>query len=260
MALLIGILTVGVLPIGIGRFLLKCRNMLAIHHTFNDTDVAITIHVGDIFRLRGAYVISSNTTFDTDMSSGLISRESLQGQFTKRYYDRVRHLDDELEKSLQAEKYTTDQSKPKKDRRYEIGTVAKVFPRDQLAYFVAIAELNSSGVAYSSLDNVRESLSKLWLYIRRHGELERLVVPVIGTGRARIDVPRHVMVKEIIRSFIDARYSGSKFCENLTIVIHEDDYRHHDMELQEFGDYIRVLGEHEYWQRRGNQGPIGSTV
>ena len=257
--MLIGILAAGLFPIGVGRFLFKCRNMLSIHHTFDDTDVSIAIHVGDIFRLSGAYVISSNTTFDTDVSGGLISKRSLQGQFTGRYYDRVQHLDEELEKSLQDEQYTTDRNKPKKDRRYEIGTVAKVFPRDQLAYFVAIADLNPSGVAYSSLDSVRESLSKLWSYIRIHGELERLVVPVLGTGRARIDVPRHVMVKEIIRSFIDARYSGSKFCENMTIVIQEEDYRRHDMNLQEFSDYIRIYGKQEYWQRRGERRPIGFT-
>lgn len=258
--MLIGIFLFGLVPVGVGRFLWKCSSVLSIHHRFDDTDVSIAIHVGDIFCLSGAYVISSNTTFDTDITGGLISSGSLQGQFTKRYYDKEQHLDKELEESLRSEAFAIDRNKPKKNKRYEIGTIAKVSPRNQVAYFVAIAELNSSGIAYSSLDNVRDSLRKLWSYIRNHGGLDRLVIPVLGTGRARIDVPRQVMVQEIIRSFIDARYSGNKFCEDMTIVIHEHDYRRHDMNLREFGDYIRIYAKQQYWQRQGDRSPIGSTV
>ena len=258
--LLIGFFLFGLLLVGVGRFLWKCRAMLSVSHRLDETDISIEVRVDDIFSLTGAFIISTNTTFDTDMSEELISEESLQGQFTKKYYDKEEHLDQELVEVLKEEEFILDENKPKKKERYEIGTVAKVSPRDQLAYFVAIADLNQHGVAYSSLDNVREGLKKVWSYIANQGGFDRLIIPVLGTGRARIQVPREVMVREIIRSFINARYSENKFCEKLTIVIFEKDYCEHNIDLQELEDYIRLYAKQEHWQRHGGKAPIGKSV
>ena len=258
--LFIGIFLFGLLPVGVGRFLWKCRDMLSVSHRLDETDISIEIRVDDIFSLTGAFIISTNTTFDTDMSEGLISEESLQGQFTKAYYNKEEHLDQELAEVLKGEEFTIDENKPGKKERYEIGTVAKVSPGDQLAYFVAIADLNQHGVASSSLDNIRESLRKLWSYIANQGEFDHLVMPVLGTGRARIQVPREVMIREIIRSFINARYSENKFCEKLTIVIFEEDYRGHDIDLQELKDYIRLYAKQKRWQGHEDKDPIGKSV
>src|SRR5258708_17675935 len=63
-------------------------------------DVAIEIRVGDMFSLPGALVIGSNTSFDTDIESNLISKRSVQGQFTKKYYNSVAHLDADLSAAL----------------------------------------------------------------------------------------------------------------------------------------------------------------
>lgn len=259
LCMLFGIFLFGLLG-GVGRFLWKCRGMLSVDRKLDETDISIEIRVDSIFSLPGAFIISTNTTFDTDMSNGLISEKSLQGQFTIKFYDKEEHLDQELTEALKDEISTIDENKPGKKNRYEIGTVVKVSPRNQLAYLVAIADLNEHGVPSSSLDNVRESLKKLWSYIGNQGGFEQLVIPILGTGRARIQIPREVMVREIIRSFIDARYSENKFCEKLTIVIFEEDYRKHDIDLQELGNYIRLYAEHERWQRDEEKVPIGKSV
>ena len=258
--LLTGIFIIGLVPAGLGRYLWVCKGLLTVSHRLFDTDVIIEIRVTDIFSLTGAYIISTNTTFDTEIATGPISEASLQGQFTRKYYDKIEHLDDDLTEALKGEQSTVDESKPRKKICYDLGTVAKIRPREQLAYFVAIAELNEHGTASSSLDNVRESLNKLWTYIRYQGEFEPLVIPVLGTGRARIHVPRQVMVKEIIRSFVNARYSGNKFCEKLTIAILDEDYRKQDIDLQELLDYIRVHSEYERWQGSDNKTPVGKMV
>ena len=184
LGLLIAIFLFGLLPIGVGRFLWKCRDMLSVSHRLDETDISIEIRVDDIFSLTGAFIISTNTTFDTDMSKGLISEESLQGQFTKKYYDGEEYLDLDLGNVLKDQECIVDENKPKKQKRYAIGTVVKVFPKKQLVYLVAIADLNQHGVASSSLDNVRESLRKLWSYIANQGGFDRLVMPILGTGRA----------------------------------------------------------------------------
>lgn len=64
-------------------------------------DLSVEVFIGNIFELNGEIIISSNTTFDTNTSNGLISRQSVQGQFAEIYFPgRISDLDDQLEKSL----------------------------------------------------------------------------------------------------------------------------------------------------------------
>ena len=98
--------------------------------------------------------------------------------------------------------------------------------------------MDKSGKAYSSFEEVIENLGKLWNNIADQGELEPLVVPVLATGRARVNVTREKMIREIIQSFI-AACSEKKFTEKLTIVISPQDYREHSINLHELGDYLR---------------------
>ncbi len=229
----------------------KSKRMLSVRERLEGTDISIEIRVGDIFKMKGDFIIGTNTTFDTN--NILISLSSLQGQFTKRYYDNVEHLDDDLVRTLEDQKHVPAENTSGKLRRYEFGTVAKVSPKNQVVYLVAIDELNEEGVV-SSLENVRQSLTKLWQYIGTHGRLSNLVIPIVGTKDARIQVPREIMLVEIIESFIRAIYTERKFCENLTIVIAKEDYDHID--LQELGNYLHVHAIQRRWQKE----PVGQSV
>ena len=155
--------------------------------------------------------------------------------------------------------YTLDRTKPGKQQCYEIGTVAKVSPRGQIVYLVAIANLNKHGIASSSLDNVRESLGKLWYYIGNQGGFDPLVISILGTGHSRIPVSRQQIIIEIIKSFI-AACSEKKFCEKLTIVVFEEDYRKNGMDLGEFSNYLRIYAGQEHWRVAETRGPVGQPV
>lgn len=203
------------------------------------SDTKMAIRVDDILNVAGAIIVGTNTTFDTSISKGIISPDSLQGQFTKKYYDAEEHLDSDLEKSLKHEEATPIEGDRKgKRQRYANGTVAKLEPRGKVTYWVAISDMNEHGVAASSREQVLEALGKLWQYISVRGDLGELAIPVLGTGRARIKhTRREDMVKEIVNSFIAAA-SESRFCTKLTIVIAERDYREQQMDLRELGRYL----------------------
>ena len=238
--MLVAILVVG-LSIGIICFLRKCKKMLSVSHKLAETDILIEIRVDDLFNIvEGAFVISTNTTFDTDMSEGLISEHSLQGKFTQNYYHGdVGHLDHDLEKHLENQEFTLiEDTRKGKKKRYEIGTVVKLQPKGRVTYLVAVADMNEHGVATGSLEKMIECLGTLWHYIGEQGELGHLIVPVLGTGRARINVSREVMIREIIHSFI-AAHSENKFCEKMTIAISESDYRMYEIDLQQLGCFLR---------------------
>ena len=116
-------------------------------------DVAIEIRVGDLFDLPGAFVIGINTSFDTNIESGTISKRSVQGQFTEKYYDSVAHLDTDLTKALAGvTPERTSNTKIGKPEVYPVGTTVHVRAKGRHAYFVAIATMNDSGVAHGTFD------------------------------------------------------------------------------------------------------------
>ena len=199
--------------VGFIQLAIKCKKNLSISHNLQGMDVSIEIRVGDIFHCQGSFIISTNSTFDTDMSQGLISEMSLQGQATKQFYDKVEHLDRDLEEALKHESPSPNQEEIGETKRvkiggktksYDLGTVARVSPQGQVIYFVAIAKMNKAGVAEGFFKDMPEILGKLWYHIGNHGGLDPLIIPVLGTGHARMKVSREEMIREIIKSFIAA--------------------------------------------------------
>ncbi len=208
-------------------------------HRLELSDTKMAIRVDDILNVDGAIIVGTNTTFDTSISKGIISPDSLQGQFTNKYYDTEEHLDSDLEKSLKHENaIPIEDGRKGKKQKYANGTVAKLESRGRIGYWVAISDMNEHSVASSSREQVLEALGKLWQYISERGDLGEIAIPILGTGRARIlHTRREDMVREIISSFIAAS-SESTFCDKLTIVIAERDYREQQMDLRELGRYL----------------------
>lgn len=147
-------------------------------------DYAFEVKIGDIFKERGDVVISTNTTFDTDISSGLISPESLQGQFALKLFNgNTAQIDQQLDAALKDVKFVARDDAPGKKKEYPIGTVAKVVVAGNIFYFVAMARLNEHGTASSTLRNIEDALSSLWRFVADQGELRTVVIPLMGTGR-----------------------------------------------------------------------------
>ena len=210
-----------------------------VKHRIEDTDVDIEIRIGNILHMDGAIVVSTNSTFDTASDAGLISDESLQGQFTKMYYDKEEYLDRDIDLELKGQQYEEVSNRHTgKRRKYPIGTAVKLLVRDRVAYFVAIADMNEHGVASGSKEGLVEALGNLWYFIGERGELGRVLVPVLGTGRARIPVTRDVAIRWIIDSFI-AACSERKICDEVTIVISEKDYFTHELDLDVLERYVQ---------------------
>lgn len=204
------------------------------------TDIRIEIRIADIFSVDSAYVISTNTSFDTTVNERLISSQSLQGAFTEKFYDKTEHLDGDLDQALQHEAATGDRPSKVggKSKLYAIGTVAKVTPKGRTAYLLAISELNEHGVAESSFEAVKTALAALWNFVSSKGGYDALAIPVLGTGHGRINTPRDIVIKEIVRSFV-AACSERKFASKLTVVISPKDYHDNELDIYELGDFLK---------------------
>lgn len=236
------------------------RPIIAVCERLNNSDIFIEIRIADILSLPAAKVISTNTTFDTEVNETLISKQSLQGAFTKEFYDRVDHLDTDLAAALQLETAVT--TRPSlvggKQEKYSIGTVAKISPKGKTTYLVAISELNENGVAESNFENIKQALACLWVFVSSKGTYEPLSIPIIGTGHGRINVPRDVVLREIVKSFVAAS-SERKFTSKLTIVIAPNDYNIHGLDIHELSEFLRHICKYTEINslRQGSGTPIG---
>ena len=220
------------------------RPISRIAYKLPKSDVRIEIRVGDIFKQEGDLVVSTNTTFETDVPGGVIAADSLQGKFTQNYYDNnIAHLDGDITRALAGVPHqpNTGNGKPNK---YDIGTVAKVHVKGRYFYLLAMAEMNAHGNTQSSKQLVRTALNSLWTFVHQRGELGNMVIPVIGTGRGRTNATREETIKQIVKSFAQAT-ARNRFANKLTIVIHPQDYRDSHLNLFELNDYLRAVHKYE---------------
>ena len=234
---------------------LRRRPLLSFAERLRNRDITIEVKVADIFSVPGTLIIGATTTFDTQLESagGVISERSLQGQFTKRFYDNTAHLEQDLSQALVGQSGVPRPPYPgRKNTKYDIGAVAKISIKNQPAYLLAISHLNDHAVAKSSFENIKNALARIWEFISRRGGTEPLVIPILGTGFSRIVEGRDLVAREIVLSFI-AACSMQKFCERLTIVISPADYLNHDFNMYEFRDYVRHVCKYTEFKQESQQ-------
>lgn len=210
-------------------------------------DISIQISIGDIFNYKGSFIIPFNTSLDTTFNDDLISKSSIQGQFTLKYYKEPRFLDGDINTFLAGKQPTAILPNKQKGNKskYDIGLIIKLkMENDKHAYLTAISDMNDEGVASTSFDNILISLGELWDFILNKGELGELNIPILGTGRGRVIETRETIIKAIVNSFIASTSSGKRFCDKLNIVINPKDFKEHKIDLKEICDFLRLKCEH----------------
>ena len=201
-------------------------------------DLVLEVKIGDIFAESGDIIVSTSTTFDTSMANGLIAPNSLQGQVASRFFQgNTNEIDRQLALGLTGVPSVTNTSAPGKQQEFPIGTTVKVTSGSQVFYFLAMSRFNSHGTAGSTLRDVEYALEHLWKTISSQGNLQDIAIPIVGTGRGRIDTSRKKMAEKIAQSFADAA-KNRVFCNKLSIMISASDADRFQVNLFEIRDYL----------------------
>jgi hypothetical protein len=218
--------------------LISRRPVTKVKYKIPNKDYILEVKIGELLSQQADVVISTSTTFDTNMMNGLISVASLQGQFATRFFGgQTTEIDRQLTEQLQDVPFTPKVDAPGKDRDYPIGTVATVRVGDRNFYFLAMSRLNEQGNARATVREVEDALDSLWGYIKNKGELRTIAIPVVGTGRGRIDLPRKKVIERIAQSFADAS-RDTILSNQLTIVVSPQDAEAFSVNLFEVRDYL----------------------
>lgn len=228
-----------VLGVAVIMAVVSRRPVSRIKYKIPKKDFEFEVLIGDLLDTpANNIVISTNTTFDTDISSGLISPESIQGKFTNKFFSgNTQELDRQIDASLagvQYEKITIGKGKKK---LYPVGTVAKVQAHGKTFYLTAMANMNETGTANSNAKMLDEALENLWDYIATNGELADTAIALIGTGRGRVRLSRKKIAERIAQSFADAS-ADRVFSNKLTIAVFPPDADRFGVNLFEIRDYF----------------------
>ncbi|WP_280508092.1 macro domain-containing protein [Nocardia flavorosea] len=207
-------------------------------------NTTIRLVVGDIFDQRDAHIlIGMASTFDTDVYSGIIARNSLQGQFLERNYaGSIANLDDAIDRALAASGAVSigTVNKPGKQDVYPIGTVATISVPDGKRYFcVAYTDFDVHNIAHGTVQGMLDSLNSLWDECDRVGNGRAICVPLIGQGMARIpEMSSELSLRITVLSYL-LRSKRQRFSEELRIVVHPSAADRIDM--QEFQAFLTSL-------------------
>lgn len=214
------------------------RPLSRVSYKIPQKDFAVEVLIGDLFKIPGEVIISTSSTFDTDMASGLIAASSLQGQLATNYFNgQTTEIDRQIEVSLAREQFTVNDKRPGKKREYPIGTVARVSAHSRNFYLVAMSHMDENGNASSNLKLVDEALEKLWVNLASKAEVGDIVMPLMGTGRGRVAYPRKKMIERIAQSFTDA-CAERAFSNKLIIVVRPEDASKFSLNLFQVRDYL----------------------
>lgn len=201
-------------------------------------DFIVEVRIGDLFDGSNDVIVSTNTTFDTDMASGLIDTASIQGQVATRFFNaNTAEIDRQLSLDLATAPGVPRPNAPGKNMEYPIGTVARVKSHSRTFYFVAMSRLNDQGNASSTLREIEDALEATWKFIRNNGDLRPLSIPLMGTGRGRVGMPRKKMVERIAQSFCDES-KNQALSNRLSISIRPEDAEDFAVNLYQIRDYV----------------------
>lgn len=210
------------LAVGAAVFIYRVIPRKKFSYKIDSKDISIELVVGDIFKEKGSIVVGSNTSFTT--STDIISENSIQGIFTKKYFPSHQSVKDQISTQLN-------------NQNADFGTTVTLRAKEKTGYFCAIAEINDRGVARSTIENIRVSLAELWDYLSDNGEKDIINIPILGSGFSRVSAPREDLLKEIVKSFI-ASIADHSYCEGLRIVIHPKDVKKYKIDIQELAQFI----------------------
>ena len=224
--------------IGLLAVIFTRRPVKKIKYKYPGQDLTIEVQIADFFSVPGQKVISTNTTFDTDIANGIISMNSLQGQFTQKYFPgELAKLDKDIDEQLKDVHHKDVHKNGGKLKRYEFGTTVKFKIADQIFYWFAMADMNANNNAVSRPKHLAQGLDGLWQFIAEKGEKLDTVIPVVGSGLARLPTKSKKLIAEIAQSFINAS-EEQIFSNKLTIVVYPGDVEKSGLNLFEVKDLL----------------------
>ena len=184
----------------------------------------IRIKYDDLFKTNGIKVIPVNEYFDTHVGDGIISPDSLHGQFIRRYFNgREDELSEKIKEQLKRHNpYDRKRGRNIKlqlpENKYELGTSIRISDGDNCFILVALTRFNE----YEHVDVKEEEyipiVQKMFYYIEQLNDNMPVCVPLVGSGQSGFNMSH----MQLLNSMLLAAHNSSRLALNkgLHIILH----------------------------------------
>lgn len=214
------------IAIALWKLFPKTRISLSLHLS----DTTVDVLFGDLFSEAGQKAIPVNDCFDSQIGK-IVAANSLHGLFISRVFHGVaKDFEDVINPALaKANGIPCARPDGGKQLRYPIGTTAAIRWEGDYFYLVAIAATDGvTSIASSSVAEYWQALEGLWKSVRINSNNGDVVVPLLGSGLARVGLPQDQLLFFLISSFI-AETKRLKVTQHLKIVLHESAFERIDL-------------------------------
>lgn len=185
----------------------------------------VTIKVGDIFSETGLKAIAFNEYFDTAVDNKIISENSLNGIFIKKYLGEPvseldRHIDNYSFDESEKLESNTERALGKR-LRYQIGTIC-VYKDFLLSAFT---KFDNNNKAVLTMPEYLEFLINFWDKVNNVYGQRSVATPIFGSGITRIKGHKTISDEDLLKIMLwTFRISEMRFKypAKLMIVIHKD--------------------------------------
>lgn len=186
------------------------KSEVEIPNSVNDTKIKVKF--GDLFKQEGWKAIAVNDFFDSKVDEDLVSSNSLHGYVLNTYWkdnrtDWTKQVGSSLGR-LTANLETRSKGKGNKSR-YPIGTTARAISGEQKFLFVSLGETDvSNNETSANAEMLIGAVRGMVAEARSACSMDPLVIPLMGTGLARIDTKESVILDLIITAILEESRNG----------------------------------------------------
>ena len=207
------------------------RKKSKISFKIGNSDTTVELTFGDLFNSTSCKVISVNEFFDSELGDH-VSINSLHGYFIKNILNGVSTSFETLvDQSLIGYRSEDVERLSGRQKKYPIGTTAKVEINEQKYFLVAIAHTNLEDLkAYADMHDLWNALDGLWQTARSASNGDSIALPLMGTGLAGIGLPPKQILNLILTSIFHET-KKQQICKKISIVIHSNFKDEIDLEL-----------------------------
>jgi hypothetical protein len=197
--------------------------------TIPNTGTTLTLKFSDIFEEVSDWIVGVNEFFDSTLGD-IVAASSLHGQVISQVYSgNAQSFRDDVDHALAGYTGTTEARAKGHPVRYPLGTIAIIKRGPHKVYLVAITKTDVVTYrAYSNVPILWDALGEALAAVDRVGNGAPLAMPLVGNGRASLNIPPQHLLRLIALRIVDSSKSYD-LPRKLTINLSDDCFEHLDI-------------------------------